>query len=470
LLKILLIHPPSDLESGVRSFGHVYDRSQPLGLAYIAAALENAGYDVKIIDAKAERFSIDSILEHVSGFNPGIVGLGSSTPDFCITRLLAEKIKSLGDYTVVIGGPHVSALPEETMETGCFDYGVLGEGERTIVELADAISARRKDKIPDIKGIIFNNGKKPVRTTKRPYIEDLDTIPLPARRLLPDIRRYSYSWYRYLPTATIITTRGCPYKCVFCDQAVFGNHLRRRSVPNIVDEIEMLVKRHGVKGIDIVDDLFTVDRERILKFCRELISRKMNVVWSCLSRTDHVTPETLKAMKSAGCWQIIYGIESGSQDTLDRINKNINLSGIKETIFQTRTAGIEAAAFLMIGLPGDNEQNIRDSLSFVKRLGLDKLGFRITQPFPGSELYKNAVARKEIFKDIEYRYYHNMAAHNRFAYVAKDLTAETLVRYRNKFYREFYMRPLYLLKQIIRYRGFKVLFLRMSNILRAMFC
>ncbi len=469
MLKILLIHPPSDLESGVRSFGHVYDRSQPLGLAYIAAALENAGYDVKIIDAKAERFSIDSILEHVSGFNPGIVGLGSSTPDFCITRLLAEKIKSLGDYTVVIGGPHVSALPEETMETGCFDYGVLGEGERTIVELADAISARRKDKIPDIKGIIFNNGKKPVRTTKRPYIEDLDTIPLPARHLLPPVDKYRYCYYKSLPNAIIITSRGCPYKCVFCDQAVFGNQFRTRSAGHILDEIQVLVDKYGVSEVSIVDDLFTFSPERVMELCRKLISRNLKIDWSCMGRVDRVTPETLKAMKASGCWQIGYGVESGNQRVLDNINKGIKLECIEKTIHETRKAGIKTVAFFMIGLPGDNDKSIRDTLKFAKKLPLDRAVFFITQPFPGSKLYKTALARGEIKKDVEYRHYHKYSSPKKLAHTTYGLDMDTLIKYRKRCYRDFYLRPAYLLREIFGYSEINELTGRVVNFFKTIF-
>ena len=274
--RILLVYPPVD-PIGVGGRFNVVDVYQPLGLAYIAAVLEKAGYEVRIIDAKVEPLSVEQIIKKTADFNPQIVGFSFSTLDFHITKRLAQGLKSCGNYTVIIGGPHVSALPEETMQEECFDYGVIGEGERTTIELVDALCQGRKEAIPAIRGIAFRDGLRVIRTPEQAYIEDLDSIPFPARHLLPDVKRYRYSWYKYLPTATIITSRGCPYQCTFCDRAVFGNKLRMRSVENIIDEIEMLVKEYGVRGVNILDVLFTISSERIEAFCQQLISRKLRV-------------------------------------------------------------------------------------------------------------------------------------------------------------------------------------------------
>ena len=470
LMKIFLIYPPSDSELDIKSFNRVYDRSQPLGLAYIARVLEQAGYDVRIIDAKAERLSIDKILKRVSEFNPNIVGLSSSTPDFCITTSLAKKIKSLGNYTIFIGGPHVSALPEETIKEECFDYGIIGEGEHTAVELAGAISSgASKERLSGIKGIIFNNGSKIIRTSPRPYIENLDTIPFPARHLLPDASRYNYKFYKHLPTVTIITTRGCPYQCIFCDRAVFGNRLRMRSIDNIMGEIEILVNQYGIRGIDIVDDLFTVSQERVEEFCSQLISRKLKVAWSCMGRVDCMTPEILKIMKKSGCWQIAYGIESGNQDILDSIKKEITLEEAEKTVRWTRKANLEAIGLFIIGLPGDNGASMQDTLKFAKKLPLNKAVFFIIQPFPGSELYKTALARGEISKDVEYRHYHKYFYSRKLAYTADGLSSDMLVKYRKKCYRDFYLRPVYLFNQLFKYSEVNELIDRTRNFFKTIF-
>ena len=466
-MKILFIYPPDDVIGMRGKYSYAVDKFQPLGLAYIAAVLEKSGYEVQIIDAKVESLSQDEILKRVLSFNPCIVGLSASTFDFCTAKELAKEIKPLGDYTVLIGGPHVSALPEETMQEGCFDYGVLGEGEQTMLQLANVFAKGNEKDITDIKGLIFHNGSKIVRTLAQPYIGDLDTLPFPARHLLPDIGKYNYRCYKKLPVATVITTRGCPYQCTFCDRAVFGNRFRMRSTSNIVDEIEMLVDTYGVREVNVIDDVFGIMPDRVIEFCRELIARKLKIVWTCLSRVDHVSLDMLKIMKKAGCWQIAYGIESGNRRILDNINKNVTAETTETAIKWTKIAGIHVLGFLMIGLPGENESSIKDTLKFVKKLPIDRVVFFITQPFPGSELYKNACAEGKIARDVEYRYYHNFCFPKKLAYIADGLSLEILRRYRAQFYREFYLRPSYLFKRVLQYTELRELPIRITAFFRA---
>ena len=469
-MRILLIYPPNDLMVGEKQLNHVIDTCQPLGLSYIAAVLEKAGYEVRIVDAKVEALSINEILNKISDFKPRIVGLTSSTSDFCVTRFLAKQIKSFGDYITIIGGAHVSALPEETIEDGCFDYGVLGEGERTIVKLADAISHGNKKEVYNIRGIIFRNGSRIVRTSPQDYIEDLDTIPFPARYLLPPFGSYPYFfYYKSLPVATIVTSRGCPYQCSFCDRAVFGNKLRMRSAGNILDEIEMLVKKYSIRGINIMDDLFTLDPERVIEFCQQLISRKLKVAWSCFSRVDSVNIDMLKTMKKAGCWMIGYGIESGNQRILDGIKKNVSLEVIRKTVELTNRIGILVFGNFILGLPGENETTMRYTLEFAKKLPLYRAIFHIAQPFPGSELYKMALAKGEIKKDIEYRYYHFYCFTEKLPYVADGLSVDILKKYLKKAYRDFYLRPSYIFRRIFKYREFKGFLKRTVSLLRDIF-
>ena len=465
--KIILIHPP--LDKRFTRFSVVFDKTQPIGLAYIAAVLERAGYEVKIIDAKAEQFSIDNTLKSVADFNPDIIGISCTTPEFCIATELARRIKSSGDYPLIIGGPHVSAIPEEAMQEGCFDYGVIGEGEETCLELVNAITEGRREDIPAIKGIIFKDGSTFKRTPPRPYIEDLDSIPHPARHLLPGLRRYRYSWYKYLPTATVITSRGCPYQCTFCDRAVFGNKLRLRSIGDILEEIESLVKDYGVRGIDIADDLFTITPQRVYDFCNGLQKRSLEVAWLCLGRVDRVDQKMLAAMKKAGCWQIGYGIESGNQMILDRIKKDITLEAVEKAVRWTREAGIRTMGFFMLGLPGDGPVSMQDTLNFARSLGLERISFCITRPFPGSELYRTALSQGQIKRSLGYQYYDNTGFYSNLPYVAEGLSAEMLEEYRHRFYRSFYLRPRYLLRQLINYHEFKSFPARLATFLKALF-
>ena len=468
-MKILLIYPPNDLGVGNGRFNDAIAPYQPLGLSYIAAVLEKAGYEVRIVDAKVERLSIDKILNRVVDFEPRIVGISCPTPDFCIAKYLAQQIKSLGDYIILIGGPHVSALAEETMKNECFDYGILEEGEQTVVELANAICQNKTREIPDIKGIIFRDGSRIIRTPARPYIENLDTLPFPARHLLPSLDKYTHLSYKHLPLATIITSRGCPYQCIFCDRAVFGNKVRTRSVGNILDEIEMLVEDYGVREVDIVDDLFTLNPHRVTEFCQQLISRKLKISWVCSGRINNADLEMFKLMKKAGCWLIGFGIESGNQDILDRVNKNITLKNVSKALEWAKKANIQTLAAFILGLPGEDESSISNTLIFANRLPLDRAIFFIAQAYPGSELYKMALAEGRLKRDVEYRNYHNYGFPEELSYVADGLTIDILRRYRKKAYRDFYLRPSYIFRQIFKYREFKGFLRRMICFLKTVF-
>ena len=468
-MKILLIYPPNDLGVGNGRFNDAIAPYQPLGLSYIAAVLEKAGYEVRIVDAKVERLSIDKILNRVVDFEPRIVGISCPTPDFCIAKYLAQQIKSLGDYIILIGGPHVSALAEETMKNECFDYGILEEGEQTVVELANAICQNKTREIPDIKGIIFRDGSRIIRTPARPYIENLDTLPFPARHLLPSLDKYTHLSYKHLPLATIITSRGCPYQCIFCDRAVFGNKVRTRSVGNILDEIEMLVEDYGVREVDIVDDLFTLNPHRVTEFCQQLISRKLKISWGCAGRVDSITEEMLEIMKKAGCWLISYGIESANQEILDKVNKNITTESVKKALEWTAKTDIQMAGLFILGLPEEDEASMRNTLAFAKSLPLDRVVFHIAQPYPGTELYKITLAQGKLKRDVEYRNYHNYGFPDKLPYIADGLSVDILRRYRKKAYRDFYLRlrSIYIFRHFISSFRIKVFLKRIVFFLKA---
>ncbi|MBM3255170.1 MAG: radical SAM protein [Candidatus Omnitrophica bacterium] len=468
--RILLIYPPNDLEVRRKGFNCAIDDCQNLGLAYIAAVLEKAGYEVQVIDAKSESLSIDEIINRIRGFNPAIIGLSVSTPDFYTAVSLASQIKSSGDYIILIGGRHVSALPEETMQEACFDYGIVGEGERTVVELADALSEGQAENIRQIKGLVLREGGKIVCTPPRPLIEDLDTLLLPARHLFPPLAKYPYLFYnKSLPLATIITSRGCPYQCTFCDHAVFGNRVRMRSINNILDEIEMLVRECGINEINIIDDIFSLSLERVEEFCRQLKERKLGISWVCSARCDSVNKEMLKTMKEAGCWMVYYGVESGDQRMLDISKKNITLESIRQAISWTKEAGICTAASFMLGFPGEDLTSIRNTLAFAKKLSLDRIVVAILLPLPGSELYKNLSDNGQLRRGTGCRSCHDYYFPQELPYVCDTINLDMLRSYRKKAYRDFYLRPGYVTKRLLAYREFKVLPRRINALIKTIF-
>jgi len=241
-----------------------------------------------------------------------------------------------------------------------------------------------------------------------------------------------------------------------------------RSIENILDEIGLLVKEYNIRGIDIVDDLFTVTPERVMEFCNGLIKRNLKISWSCMGRADCINLETLKVMKKAGCWQIGYGIESGNQSILDNIKKNLTLDTIEKAVKWTQEAGIRKLGLFILGLPGETEATMQDTLEFAKRLPLDRISFCIAQPFPGSELYRIAFARGELL-DVKYMYYDNTYFYKHLPFITGGLSEETLVKYRHKFYRNFCLRPPYLFKQLLEYNETEGLLSRSIAFLRALF-
>jgi radical SAM superfamily enzyme YgiQ (UPF0313 family) len=352
---------------------------------------------------------------------------------------------------MIIGGSHVTSLPMQTLENPSFDYAVVGEGELTSLEFLEALERGRD--LSAVKGIAYRENGKVRLTPRREYIADLDTLPFPDRASLPPLQAYhpSPSSYRRLPLGTMVTSRGCPHHCIFCDRAVFGNAYRARGAKSVVDEMEILVHHHGAREIRFWDDTFNLRPARVLEICREIGERKLDVEWSCVARVGNMTEEVLRPMRRAGCWQIDYGIETGNPDVLKSINKGITMDLVRRAVRLSRKAGIRVRGFFMLGLPGETEETMQETISFAKSLPLDVAVFHITTPLPGTELFEQAKSRGEISPEVAWDKYLMFSAED-LPYVTKGLTKELLRRYESLAYKEFYMRPGYILGQARRIR------------------
>ena len=455
--KILLIYPPSSLEEEFSELEEVGNYQQPLGLAYLAAVLEKKGHQVNIIDAPPLCFSVNRVLEEIKKINPDIIGISAMTPTFYKAKELAEKIKQISKTPIIIGGPHITAIPREAIQNNCFDIGVVGEGEETMLELVKAYDENRFDNLKNIKVIIFKENGEIVETLPRSFIPDLNRVPFPARHLMPPLSKYhpTPATYKKLPIGTIMTTRGCPFRCTFCCRAVFGNNCRFRSPENVVDELEILFKDFGAKEVRIWDDTFNADPKRAIDICEEIIKRKLNISWTCLARVNFAKQEVLEAMKKAGCWQISYGVESGNEQVLKNIKKGITLEMVREAIKATKKAGIASLGFFILGLPGDTEKTMRQTIDFAKELPLDAANFTICTPFPGTEIYDNILEKNKEFK-IEYN---KMMVNlpDKLYYVPQGLDEKTVKKYERMAYKEFYMRPQFIIRQFFQTKSFKEL-------------
>ena len=368
-MKIALIAPPYPLEE---------IPSPPLGLTYIAAVCEAAGAEVIILDYIVRGYSQTKLIEEINAFGPDIVGTNSVTMNFKRAADILSLVKqTFPEIITLMGGPHVSFDYENTLgHYPGIDIVVKGEGEATVPELLEVIHT--PEKWQTIPGIAFREGKKIISTAIRPFIQDLDALPLPARHLLP-MSRYQALGY----PVSIITSRGCPNQCIFClGRKMVGQKVRFRSADHIVDEIEAL-QTFGISFINIADDLFTASKRRVTAFCNELVKRNVEIFWSAFSRVNTIDTQTLKLMKSAGCHSVSFGIESGNPEMLKRVKKGITIAQAKKAAIACREAGIRGHASFMVGLPGETMDTMNDSLTLQKELGIES-AFHFLSPFPGT--------------------------------------------------------------------------------------
>ncbi len=404
-LDILLIYPALSVKKryGNRPVGATGGHLPPLGILSVAAYLRERNYSVAVIDALANNWGPEEIVEYVRCKKPHVVGFSAITPIFHRAVICAEKIKeAFPELLTIIGGHHATILPKEVLEENtCFDISVFGEGELTAKELMDAYRSSSYDRtrflanhssLRMINGIVFRENSSITMTSPRALIEDLDSLPYPARDLVP-MDRYSSlpNQYKRLPIAHMVVIRGCPYQCAFCsNNAVFGATIRARSPQKVVDEIKSLMETYGTRDISFWDDMMTTNKSWMIEFCDLMIKNKMDITWTCYSRVDTVTKELLQKMVDAGCWNIFFGFESGDQRLLDILGKGITLQQIRDANQWCKDVGISVRASFMIALPGETPSLAQKTIDFAKELSPDYAQFCITTPYPGTKLFREA--------------------------------------------------------------------------------
>jgi len=361
----------------------------PLSLTYLAAVLEREGIEVEILDLLVAECSASKVRRKLGEYKPQVVGITCATMNYPAASRILRVCKGYDPNIVtIIGGPHVSFTAGETLKRAPWiDIVVRGEGEETLIELVRTLGTRAS--LHQVKGVAFRDDGAIVLTEPRPPIEDLDGLPLPARRLLP------LSKYRALGTpCTVITSRGCPFGCIFCSAPkMFGRRVRFRSPRLVVDEIEMVNKELGFERINIVDDTFTVNHRHVKQICNEIVKRGLHIEWGAYSRVDTITEELLGVMKEAGCRYLCFGIESGSPEILVNIKKGITLEEAREGIRLAAKAGIEVLASFILGLPGETRESAQQTVALSRELrdqyGV-KYGFHLLAPMPGTDVYEKA--------------------------------------------------------------------------------
>jgi anaerobic magnesium-protoporphyrin IX monomethyl ester cyclase len=450
------VHPPfglEDLTGKTESMKEVMNIIPPLGLAYIASYLEADGHDVRIYDCQLDK-THQELLKELNQFNPEVVGLSTTTPTFPSTLETARGVKkTLPKSKTIIGGVHVTALPQETMSFECFDIGVLGEGEETMLDLINRLEKSGGTELHEVKGIAYRENGKLKINERRPFMKNLDLLPFPARHLLPPLSDYkpTPASYRKLPLAHLITTRGCPYQCTFCDRSIFGEKYRERSVENVMEEIEELIERYKVRELKFFDDTFSLNKKRVSAICREFKKRRLDIGWSCLTRVDSVTKEMLKEMKEAGCWQVLFGLESGDPRMLSLLKKGVTVKQNEEAVILAQSLGLSVRADFIVGTPGETRDSLERTLRFAIRLNMDFAHFNKFTPYPGTELYRMLINKGYDFDFITRSC--SQLDHSYVMYTPDDMTSEELGSFVDRAYKRYYLRPEYILKQLSNIRS-----------------
>lgn len=449
-MKILLINPPAINEkSGIpKLFNTVRETYPPLGILYVASYLESrTKHRVAILDAQVEELDYWQIGERINNIDPDIIGITVMT---CTILDVIEVMKIAKDINknikIVLGGIHVNLFPEETINLPMVDYLILGEGEKTFFRLIENIE--HKEKIRQIKGIVFKDNSRIIHTGIPPLINNLDKLPFPARYLTP-FRKYSSLVSKKEPVTSMITSRGCPYQCTFCNRPHLGKIFRARSSMNVVDEMQECVNM-GIHKFLFYDDTFTIQRGRVLDICDEILKRKLNVFWYARARIDNVDKEMLRKMKESGCRGISYGVEAGTSKIIRVLNKNISLRQAKHVFEWTKKEGIVTLAYFMIGSPSETKDDIKITFKIMKWLNPDMVHLTILIPLPGTQIYSSGL-KKGIFKeDIWRNFARSPGKEFILPHWPENFSREELQKLLVSGYRCFYFRPCYIIKNLIR--------------------
>jgi radical SAM superfamily enzyme YgiQ (UPF0313 family) len=377
---VLLVNPPWITRDETIWHG-IKAAMPPLSLLSIGAVLEQARFDVVILDAHLGAMSEQEVADRIAEVKPQIVGITMMTSTAIVSHRIAQLAKQVDpNIRVVVGGVHPDALPEETLRNKAIDYVVKGDGEYAMLELCEGVPDE------EIKGLCYRRDGKPVLNEPRPVLMDLNRLPPYAYHLIPMGRYYpAVGAYRRLPAINMLMTRGCPGKCIFCNSA--DTALRTRDATRVVDEIVHLRDTYGIREIEFYDDTFTVMKQNALKFARLMKERDVDVTWSCFARTDCFNSEMAEALKDGGCHQVMFGVESGSRKILKILRKDIDLERTRRACRMATEAGLEVRAAFIFGTPGDTEETCQETIDYALSLDPDLAIFNITTPYPGTQLY-----------------------------------------------------------------------------------
>lgn len=419
-------------------------RFQSPGVLSIATFVKEKGYKPTIFDCNLEQISESEFeKEFEKRYNHctfKYIGFSSSTQTINLSYRLSKLLKYKYPYTkIIFGGAHASALPEDILSNKHIDLAVIGEGELTVL---DILSGKPNH---EIKGIAYRANDEIIKAPAQQRIKNLDDLPVNAYNMVPmHLCKPLVGTYKKLPATILVTARGCPGRCTFCSRVV-GNELSVYSPQRMMKEIEVLYYQNKIRQIIFYDDTFISDRKRIEEFCDLLLKSEIKISWTCSSRVDKVFPDLLQKMKKAGCHQIMYGIESFNESVLKNINKRISPDDIYFAIKETKKAGIEVRAAIMIGNYGDTKEILEDNIKQLKKLNPDLIQVTITTPIPGSAMFHEMIANNTLLTHDWDKYDGSDQL-----FVHENLSFKTLNKYYRRTYLKFYLRPSFIFKQLFK--------------------
>ncbi|MBS3117900.1 radical SAM protein [Candidatus Woesearchaeota archaeon] len=456
-MKILLINPPFKNVLMAETPKFVNENrgyNPPMGIISIATCINaSTNHEAEVLDAQLLEMDYGDIKKELERVKPEIIGMAALTFTLLDTLHMAKIVKEINpNIKIVFGGPHATMFPYETIKQDAVDMVVIGEGERTFPELVENI--RDEGKLRKVNGLMFKDKKgEVVVTPPRELIQDLDKIPIPDRTLTP-YKKYSSVLAKRNPLTTMITSRGCPFRCTFCDRPqAGGKSWRARSPKLVVDEMEQ-IKNLGINEILFYDDTWTMDMKRAEEICNEILRRKLDMVWDIRTRVDRVTPELIELMKKAGCHRINFGVESGTEEGLKTIKKEVNLEKVEKAFRICKKVGMETLGYLMIGLPGETREQMMQTIKFAKKVKPNFCHFTVFTPFPDTEVWRNLLEKGDKSVAECWRSYAQNPTEAFDPPTANEyLSKKELFDVCNFAYKSFYFRPSYILKELSRVRS-----------------
>jgi radical SAM superfamily enzyme YgiQ (UPF0313 family) len=422
----------------------IFSIEYPIGLGYIGSILMKHNYDVTILNYTDRAISIKKIVKEIVGLHPDFLGFTVYTFSYNFIKKIVEDIKELiPDVVIILGGPHVSAFPQLSLEEIKADFAIVGEAEYCILEIIRRIESNCYT-FGDINGLAYWREGISMFNPGRNIIDDLDSLPFPCwkhilSREYNDVAGGIFS--KKGPVAPILTSRGCPQKCKFCASfLIHGRKLRKRSPISVVDEIELLKNKYGVKEFLIYDDTFSEDRLHAISICEEVIKRNLDIVWRTPVgiRLDTVDEELLKIFKKSGCYQLGFGIESFSEKILKDIRKSLTNNNISEKIKLVKKYKIETFGYFILGLPEETEDSIRETIKFASSSQLDFVSFSHAIPFPGTEIFNNNYKKTNLYS-LDFN---NFYCYNNRPFNISKISTEKLKKYYLLAYLNSYLTPI----------------------------